>query len=59
MFGNDSRFSAIGVQAVLQLLLRNYLPKGTDVSGFTQNDLNAIAWKLNNRASNIQRSERL
>ena len=29
-------------------LLRPYLPKG-DLSGFTQDELDAIAWKLNTR----------
>ena len=28
-------------------LLRQYLPKGSDLRGFTQEELDAIAWKLN------------
>jgi IS30 family transposase len=30
-------------------LLRQYLPKGRDVSGFTQEELDAMVWILNTR----------
>ncbi|MBA4708624.1 IS30 family transposase, partial [Aquitalea aquatica] len=30
-------------------LLREYLPKGADLSQFTQQELDQIAWSLNNR----------
>jgi IS30 family transposase len=34
-------------------LLREYLPKGTDLAKFTQDDLNAIAWQMNNRPRKV------
>ena len=34
-------------------LLRQYLPKVTDLSGFTQDQLNPIAWQMNNRPRKI------
>lgn len=30
-------------------LLRQYFPKGTDLSGFSQTELDAVAWQLNTR----------
>ena len=30
-------------------LLRQYFPKGIDLSGFTQAELDAVAWQLNTR----------
>ena len=30
-------------------LLRQYFPKGTDLGGFTQEELDAVAWQLNTR----------
>ena len=34
-------------------LLRQYWPKGTDLSGYTQRELNAIAHRLNTRPQNV------
>lgn len=34
-------------------LLHQYLPKGADLSGFTQDQLNAIAWQMNHRPRKV------
>ena len=38
-----------GINKKITGLLRQYLPKGRYLSGFTQEELDAIAWKLNTR----------
>ena len=38
-----------GINENTNRLLRQYFPKRTDLSGFTQIELDAVAWKLNTR----------
>ena len=33
--------------------LREYRPKGAELSGYTPDDLNAMAWKLNHRSRKL------
>jgi len=47
--GGGGHHVYIVVQGVDLKKLNRYLPKGSDLSGFTQEELDAIAWKLNTR----------
>lgn len=38
-----------GINENTNRLLRQYFPKGTDLSGFTQEEMDAVAWQLNTR----------
>lgn len=38
-----------GINESTKVLLRQYFPKGTDLSGFIQAELDAVAWQLNTR----------
>jgi transposase, IS30 family len=52
MTGTDARSARESFTKKLRhmpALLRQYLPKGTNLSGYTQHELNAIAHRLNTR----------
>ena len=38
-----------GINENINWLLRQYFPKGTDLSGFSQEQLDEVAWQLNTR----------
>jgi IS30 family transposase len=47
--GHPGLVWATGISENTNGLLRQYLPKGTDLSLFSQKQLDDIAWKLNTR----------
>ena len=52
-FANLHSLGPRGSNENTNVILRQYLPKGTDLSGFMQEGLDAIAWQMNNRPRKI------